>query len=79
VDDLRKFCPLDHGRHVDVPAMKTLGDLDKLPTELLHHVLGELDVQSLLTFRCVSMRAMDAVNGVGEYAKVSTVSPTLHA
>lgn len=45
VDHLRKFCPLDHGRHAHVLAIQTLRDIDKLPIELLHHFLGEVNVQ----------------------------------
>jgi hypothetical protein len=64
-----KRCPLDYGRHKLEPCMD-LGDLEKLPTELRHHMLGFLEVKSLLTFRRVSQSAMSTVNGMMEYHKV---------
>jgi hypothetical protein len=70
---LRKRCPLDYGRHTRVPAIRNLGNLGKLPAELLHQILRDIDLQTLLAFREVSMSAMGTVDGVMEYAKVSTV------
>jgi hypothetical protein len=66
---LLKRCPLDCDCHKLDPR-SDLGDLEKLPTELRHHMLGFLEVKSLLTFRRVSQNAMSTVDGMVEYYKV---------
>jgi hypothetical protein len=68
-DILRKQVPLDHGRHTLNPQ-QDLGDLDKLPTELHHLILEELDIEFLLTFRRVNQQAMKTVNSMPSYTKV---------
>jgi hypothetical protein len=75
LDALRKRCPLDYGRHTRVPAIRNLSNLGKLPAELLHQILLDIDLQTLLAFREVSMSAMCTVDGVVEYEKVSTALP----
>lgn len=42
-----------------------------LPVGLQYHVLGFVDVKSLLTFRRVNKSAMIAIDGLTEYYKVS--------
>jgi hypothetical protein len=66
---LLKRCPLDYGRHKLEPR-SDLGDLEKLPAELRHHMLGFLEAKSLLTFRRVSQSTMSTVDGMVEYHKV---------
>jgi hypothetical protein len=68
-DQLRTNCPLDYGKHIPIPS-SDLGDLQMLPLELQHHVLGFVDIESLLTFRRVNKNAMIAVDGMTEYYKV---------
>jgi hypothetical protein len=63
-------CPLDYGRHILAPRFD-LGNLQKLSTELYYHVLGYVDVKSLLVFRRVSQNAMTTVDSMIEYRKVS--------
>jgi hypothetical protein len=69
-DILLKRCPLDYGRHKLEPRFD-LGDLEKLPTELHHHMLNFLDAKSLLVFRRVNQSAMSMVNGMVEHHRVS--------
>jgi hypothetical protein len=69
-DALQTTCPLDHGRH-NPSAKYDLGVLSRLPTELQHQILGDVDVQSLLTFRRVNQTAMLVVNAMLEYHKVN--------
>jgi hypothetical protein len=68
-DVLSKGCPLDHGRHTLKPK-KSLGSLIRLPTELQHYILGEVDLESHFVFRRVNQSAMFSVNGMVEYQKV---------
>jgi hypothetical protein len=67
---LEEKCPLDYSRH-DFDPQFDLGTLQELPIELQHHVLGFLDMKTLLTFRVVSMSAMRSVDGMIEYQKVT--------
>lgn len=73
-DVLYTRCPLDYGRHpVDPIKSKVgLGKLDKLPTELQHQILLDVDVRTLLGFRRVNQSAMKAVDGILEWKKVRT-------
>ena len=66
---LASHCPLDYGRHAIKPTTG-LGCLSTLPLEILQSSLGLLDVQSLITFRCVNLKAMEVVNGMVEWKKV---------
>jgi hypothetical protein len=67
---LLQRCQLDHGLH-DLNPVHDLGSLSTLPAELLHHILNEVDVESLFTFRRVSQNAMCTVNSMLNYQKVS--------
>ncbi|KAI0586963.1 hypothetical protein KJE20_06419 [Pyrenophora tritici-repentis] len=42
-----------------------------LDPDMLHHVLGFLDIETLLSFRSVSMSGMNSVNSMIEYQKVA--------
>jgi hypothetical protein len=66
---LEERCLLDYGRHTLQPK-HDLGGLSKLPLELQHYVLGEIDVQSLLVFRRVNQGAMVVVDSMVEFKKV---------
>ncbi|KAH7408706.1 hypothetical protein DE146DRAFT_629598 [Phaeosphaeria sp. MPI-PUGE-AT-0046c] len=66
---LKKGCLLDFGRH-NLQPKHDLGALKKLPLELLHQVLGDIDVQSLLTFRRVNQSAMTIVDSMVDYKKL---------
>lgn len=66
---LEQRCPLDYGRHTLQPK-RDLGGLSKIPLELQHYVLGEIDVQSLLVFCRVNQGAMVIVDSMVEYQKV---------
>jgi hypothetical protein len=72
---LLKLCLLDNGRHSLEPKF-SLGALELLPTEMLHEVLGHVNVASLLLFRCVNQQAMASVDEMVEYKKVRLL---LHA
>jgi hypothetical protein len=66
---LSQECRLDHGLH-DLNSVHDLGALSQLPTEPLHHILDEVDVKSLFTFRRVSQNAMSTVSSMLSYQKV---------
>ncbi|KAI0384228.1 hypothetical protein F5Y04DRAFT_238613 [Hypomontagnella monticulosa] len=68
--DLESLCPLDNGRHVVRPR-ESLGQLDKLPIEIIIPMLLSLDIHSLIAFRRVNSRAMDLVNSLHEYQMIS--------
>jgi hypothetical protein len=70
---LARHCPLDDGRFAnkaDGSPTLSLGALARLPIELQHQALLQLDVKSLLDFRRVNKRAMDTVSGMVEWKKV---------
>lgn len=54
-----------------------LGELDRLPLELIHQVCLELDMASLFRFRQVNTRARQVVAALHEYRTVATHAPTL--
>jgi len=69
-------CPLDNGRHVIQPK-QSVGQLDRLPVELIDHVLRMLDIPTLSTFRRVNQRAMHLVDSLPPYRRVWTSCPTI--
>lgn len=66
---LVSYCPLDYGNHEFQPTVD-LGAIDKLPMELKHQVLKDIDVESLLVFRRVNKEARAVVDGMLEWQKV---------
>jgi len=68
---LRYCCPLDHGRHdLDLTAAHELGDIAVLPPELQHHIVLQLDLQSLMVLRRVSKSAMELIDASTAWKKV---------
>jgi hypothetical protein len=74
-DSNSRLCPLDNGRHSSLVKVG-LGNLDKLPPEILAMVLGQLDIQTLTKFRRVNRRAMQAVDLIRVYQQIVTRFPT---
>lgn len=78
--NLELRCPLDNGRH-DI----TVADGDQhenvcalpLPRELVHLIIKHLDILSLTTFRRVSKRAMQMVDGTFEYQQIMKRAPQM--
>ncbi|KAJ4127836.1 hypothetical protein NW768_008114 [Fusarium equiseti] len=54
----------------DTPAFATLGDLDRLPQELIYMALKELDIVSYLKFRGVNHRARDLATAGHHYTVI---------
>jgi F-box domain len=50
--------------------LHSLGQFDKLPLELLSEVLLELDVPTLVAFRCVNRHAMTLVDSFPKFCRV---------
>ncbi|KAF2105919.1 hypothetical protein BDV96DRAFT_655193 [Lophiotrema nucula] len=62
--ELKSHCPLDQGAtHYGRRNKAGLGQLERLPTELLREILGYMTVETLLAFRRVCQGAMIAVDG----------------
>ncbi len=68
-----------HFSNTDFPCQKSqqtpqplhsLGQIDKLPLELLSEVLLELDVPTLVAFRCVNRQAMVVVDSLPKFRRV---------
>lgn len=72
--DLARRCPLDNSRH-DSASECDVGNLDKLPLELLSAVLVEVHLDSLTNFRRVNHRAMEVVDSVPEYKAIVYYAP----
>lgn len=71
---LARRCPLDNGRHEGIPAFD-LGDLDKLPLELLSKALVQIDLRSLTDLRRVNQRAMEVVDSIMQYQVIVAHAP----
>lgn len=56
----------------DSTAPTTLGQLEKLPLELLHNICLELDVASLFRFRQTNTRARQVLGALHEYRVITT-------
>lgn len=67
--DLSLLCPLDNGRRA-VQPMQPLGQLSLLPLEILAHVILQLDVLSLTTFRRVNKSAMEVIDSIPQYQMI---------
>ncbi|KAI1118104.1 hypothetical protein F5Y14DRAFT_401069 [Nemania sp. NC0429] len=76
---LETRCPLDNGRFTDATTLPlyAVGQIDKLPAELLIEVMLYLDIPSLTRFRCLNRRAMDIVDSVREYALIIKHCPNV--
>lgn len=65
-------CPLDNGRHTGpskVPTC-TMGQLDRLPAELLIVILSYVDIPSLTGLRRVNRRSMELVDSIPQYTTI---------
>lgn len=51
--------------------LHSLGQIDKLPLELLSEVLLELDVPTLVAFRCINLQAMAVVDSLPKFRKIA--------
>lgn len=71
---LARRCPLDNGRHEGTLAFH-LGDLDKLPLELLSKALVQIDLRSLTDLRRVNRRAMEVVDSIMQYQVIVAHAP----
>ncbi|KAI9878987.1 MAG: hypothetical protein M1830_009916 [Pleopsidium flavum] len=75
---LERQCPLDNGRKLKASRPNssafsaTLGELNRLPLELVQAILLKLDLQSLTTFRSVNHRARHVVDYLPLYKEVVT-------
>jgi hypothetical protein len=74
---ISRLCPLDNHLNLgtSVPARHSLGELEKLPNELIVLVLLSVDIPSLTVFRRVNRRAMQIVDSVPEYATLIKRTP----
>ncbi|KAM7209810.1 hypothetical protein V8F06_014808 [Rhypophila decipiens] len=68
--------PLDNGRHLVLPNTP-IGDINRLPLELINQVLGRLDIPTLTTFRRVNQRAMHLVDSLPSYRRIWTTCPDI--
>lgn len=81
-NSLEKQCPLDNGRHQPIVLhdnttahISMVGDLECLPLEIIHMVLGILDLQTLTNFRAVSWHARNLVDSLPAYRAIVKHSP----
>ena len=74
---LESRCPLDNGRHAggSGAAADSVGELDRLPAELLAQVLLQVDVPSLTRFRRANRCAMRLVDLLPQYAALVARCP----
>lgn len=70
-------CPLDNGRRSITPVHPSIGNLDKLPVEILTQVLMYTDVPSITRFRRVNSLAMLLVDSVPKYAAIIKHCPNI--
>jgi len=64
---LRAGLKLKNGRRV-FPPRQSLGNFSMLPTELLHQILGDIDIPTLTAFQRVSRLARAVVDNIPEYS-----------
>ena len=57
------------------PQISNLGELDRLPLEVVLALLQHLDIRSLLRFKCVNRRAVDIADSVSSYKALKTHAP----
>jgi hypothetical protein len=76
---LVRRCPLDYTRHDTSLSSQiqcnNLGTFDRLPAELQHLILEELDLQSLLTFRRMNRKALHFINNLSSWRKILVHAP----
>jgi hypothetical protein len=57
-----------------ITPSENLGNLDNIPLEIQHAIIGYLDVNSLLVLRRVSCKAISVVDSMLEWQKVCALS-----
>ena len=73
---LERNCPLDNQRHHNAPfTTSTFGNLHRLPTEVLHMVFLETDLQSLTILRRVSRGIRKTNDGIWQYKEIVHHAP----
>lgn len=81
LDKLARSYPLDFGRHEHGNAptppspLCSMGFLDRLPTELLHIVLLDLDLESMHALRTVNRGVRHVIDNLPQYRAVVTLAP----
>ena len=65
---LERDCPLDNGRHDHRNLnVSSLGCLHQLPTEILHMIFVDVDLESLTTMRRVSHGVRNTIDSIWQY------------
>jgi hypothetical protein len=78
-DNLSLLFPARANSFTRTAAQETLGSLAVLPVELLHQILAQLDLRTLIDFRYVNRKAAEAVDGLPDYKLVAHYTPnTIH-
>lgn len=73
---LERNCPLDNGRHHHKPfKVSSLGRLNHLPTEVLHMIFVEVDLESLTTLRRVSRGVRNTIDAIWQYKDIIHHAP----
>ena len=75
LDDNLVEAPVHNNNDVRSPCKENLGALDKLPLEILHEILSQLDLYSLTSFRDVNRRASESTESMLQYQIVSEFAP----
>lgn len=83
LQSLQRHCPLDNGRlqqrtfleAKSTASLSNIGDLEALPSEIIHSIFNVLDLQSLTDFRAISWRARALLDGFPPYNAIVQHSP----
>ena len=73
IENLRLILPIFYGMYSHFrpsQPLRSLGQIDKLPLELLSEVLLDLDVPTLVAFRCVNRHALAVVDSLPKFCRV---------
>jgi hypothetical protein len=76
LDKVESLCPLQANGPNLVPKC-TLGDMEKLPLELLTMIFTVLDPHSLMVYRSVNRLAFLSVQSVPQLRKIAKYAPTV--
>ncbi|KAJ0414825.1 hypothetical protein BJY00DRAFT_320762, partial [Aspergillus carlsbadensis] len=76
LDKVENLCPLRANGSNFIPKY-SLGDMEKLPLELLTMIFTELDPHSLMNFRRVNKLAFLSVESVPQYKRIVKYAPTV--
>ncbi|KAF1982724.1 hypothetical protein K402DRAFT_397255 [Aulographum hederae CBS 113979] len=75
-DVLARAIPLST-THSTLPFEADLGELDKLPVELLTEILLDIDLAALYAFRSQNRLALSVVDQIPEYKTIITAAPVV--